>query len=268
MNANKIVSIVFHGKHFYAKGEYRSDGSVLILKDSSFSKYTQPSFVYGGKKERIELEKSGLLSKDGLLLSDYVFNSPSTAASVIAGHNRNGLLEFKTIEGITLGEYLNSLNNDADEKDETPSAADKDDEIIESYDGEISDNPPEEKTKDGVKYFQRNERSKKIALMQSGNVCSLPTCAHSLFKTRGGRVYLEAHHLIPLSVCKDFSVNIDVPENIVCLCPSCHREIHHGQNAKKMIEELYEERKEALEKRNIKLANGLKQLLDYYGIKE
>jgi 5-methylcytosine-specific restriction protein A len=79
--------------------------------------------------------------------------------------------------------------------------------------------------------------------MQSGNVCALPSCNHQLFKTRNEKVYLEAHHLIPLSVCDQFPVNIDIPENIVCLCPSCHREIHHGSNARKMIEELYEQRK-------------------------
>ena len=79
---------------------------------------------------------------------------------------------------------------------------------------------------------------------------------------------MEAHHLIPISVCKEFSTNIDIPENIVCLCPSCHREIHHGEESERMISELYEERKEALEKKNIKLSDGLKKLLNYYGIKK
>lgn len=45
-------------------------------------------------------------------------------------------------------------------------------------------------------------------------------------------------------------------------------EIHHGEEAERMISELYDERKEALEKKNIKLNGGLKQLLNYYGIKK
>ena len=263
----KIVSIVFHGKHFYATGEYLSDGKVLIYKNSQFAKTIHDSLISGGRTERLYLENSGLL-KNGILSQDYIFSSSSSAASAIAGHNRNGLLEFKTVEGLTLGEYLNGLTNEDKDKEEVPSEADKDDEIIETYYGEISDIPPKEKTRDGVKFYPRNEKAKNIAIMQSGDVCALPTCKHPLFKRRSGRTYLEAHHLIPISVCKEFLVNIDVPENIVCLCPSCHREIHHGVEAEHMIAELYEERKEALEKKNIKLNGGLKQLLNYYGIKK
>ena len=264
--AYKIVSVVFHGKHFYATGEYLSDGKVRIYKNSQFSKTVHEGLISGGKTERLYLENGGLL-KNGILLEDYPFSSASSAASAIAGHNRNGLLEFRTPDNITLGEYLNSLNSD-DEDNESVSEADKDDEIIESYYGEISDVPPEEKTRNGVKFYLRNEKAKKIAMMQSGDICALPTCKHSLFKNRSGRTYLEAHHLIPISVCKEFTSNIDIPENIVCLCPSCHREIHHGVDAERMISELYEERKEALEKKSIKLNGGFHQLLSYYGIKK
>lgn len=265
--SSKVVSVVFHGKNFYAKGEYLSDGKVLIYKDSQFSRTIYNSLISGGRNERLYLENNNHL-KNGILQKDYVFSSASSAASAVAGHNRNGLLEFKTIEGLTLGEYLNRFSNDDNDIIEIVSDADKDDEINESYYGDITDIPPEAKYKDGVRFFLRNEKAKKIAVMQSGDVCALPTCKHQLFKTKTGRVYLEAHHLIPISVCGDFSVNIDVPENIVCLCPSCHREIHHGSNSEQMVIELYEERKEALEKKNIKLRDGLKQLLSYYGIKK
>ena len=264
--AYKIVSIVFLGKHFYATGEYLSDGKVLIHKNSQFAKVIHESLISGGRTERLYLESSGLL-KNGILSQDYIFSSSSSAASAIAGHNRNGLLEFKTVDGLTLGEFLNSVSQDDNSSNEFPSIADKDDEIIETYDGEITETPPEEKIKNGVRYFQRNERAKKIALMQSGDRCAVPTCKHVIFKTKTGRVYLESHHLIPISVSNEFSVNIDIPENIICLCPSCHREIHHGENSKQMIIELYEERKEALEKKNIILNKGLATLLEYYGIK-
>ena len=265
MSAHKIVSIIFLGKHFYATGEYLSDETVLIHKNAKMAPI-QKSLLFGGRKERLYLENSNLV-RNGILIQDYVFSSASSAASAIAGHNRNGLLEFRTTDDKTLGEFLNTFNNIEEEKEETPSAADKDDEIIETYDAEITDTPPEEKTRDGVKFYPRNEKAKKIAMMQSGGVCAFPTCSHQLFKRRNGKVYLEAHHLIPISVCKDFSVNIDIPENIVCLCPSCHREVHHGEEAKRIITELYEERKEPLEKKNIRLNGGLEQLLDYYGIK-
>lgn len=260
--AYKIVSIVFHGKHFYATGEYLSDGKILVHKNSQFAKTIHDSLISGGRAERLYLETNGIL-KNGILSQDYIFSSSSSAASAIAGHNRNGLLEFKTIEGLTLGEYLSkSLGDKMFEAKET--VADKDDSIIDYYDSDVSDKPVEERIKDGVPYLPRNERARQIALAQSGNVCAIPNCKHELFVSRGGKVYLEAHHLIPISSYKDFpGINIDVPENIVCLCPSCHREIHHGNNSEKMIAELYEERKEALENRKIRIAN-LEQLIKYY----
>lgn len=265
MSAHKVVSVIILGKHFYATGEYLSDGTVLIHKNAKMAP-VQNSLISGGRKERLYLEDSKLV-RNGILIQDYIFTSASSAASAIAGHNRNGLLEFKTTDGMTLGEFLNSFSNKEDDNEEIPTAADKDDEIIETYEAEISDVPPEEKIRDGVKYFPRNIKAKKIAIMQSGDRCAVPTCKHAIFKTKNGRVYLEAHHLIPISMSHDFSVNIDIPENIICLCPSCHREIHHGEKSKQIIAELYEERKEALEQKHIVLRKGLISLLEYYGIK-
>ena len=41
--------------------------------------------------------------------------------------------------------------------------------------------------------------------------------------------FVEAHHLVPLQFQKHFSAGLDVLENIVALCPICHRRLHHGQ---------------------------------------
>ncbi len=42
------------------------------------------------------------------------------------------------------------------------------------------------------------------------------------------RPYLEAHHLIPMSLQKDTQKKLDVLDNIFSLCPYCHRAIHHA----------------------------------------
>lgn len=48
--------------------------------------------------------------------------------------------------------------------------------------------------------------------------------------------YMEPHHLIPVSNYKtyyeEYGVNLDCPQNIVCLCPNCHKLIHHGTKEK------------------------------------
>lgn len=56
--------------------------------------------------------------------------------------------------------------------------------------------------------------------------------SHQLFTSKAtGQNYLEAHHIIPVSLGSQFSVQLDVMENVVCLCPLCHRAIHHAESA-------------------------------------
>lgn len=53
-----------------------------------------------------------------------------------------------------------------------------------------------------------------------------------LFRSRSnGENYLEAHHFIPLAFQPLFEQSLDVTENIIALCPFCHRAIHHADVA-------------------------------------
>ncbi|WP_447212985.1 HNH endonuclease [Bacillus cereus] len=63
-----------------------------------------------------------------------------------------------------------------------------------------------------------------------------------------GSNFVEAHHLIPMSLQSKFRWSLDVLGNIVSLCPNCHRMIHHANKADKhlLIEKLYSLRKQAL----------------------
>lgn len=68
---------------------------------------------------------------------------------------------------------------------------------------------------------------------------------HNLFISRfSGKPYLEAHHIIPLGIQEKFKSPLDVLENIVCLCPACHRAVHHAQKevAREMVGSLSEKR--------------------------
>jgi len=95
------------------------------------------------------------------------------------------------------------------------------------------------------------------------------TCArdntHTTFETIGKHQFMEAHHLIPIAFQDRFNNSIDIPENIISLCPNCHSFIHHGRWGPKarLIEQLYNERKTSLEgERNIFIT--LDELLDCY----
>ena len=74
---------------------------------------------------------------------------------------------------------------------------------------------------------------------------------------------MEAHHLIPLKFQDDFHYSIDVPANIVSLCPNCHREVHFG-NPDKILELLLEKHKDELEKYEISV--DLEELKSIYSL--
>ena len=76
---------------------------------------------------------------------------------------------------------------------------------------------------------------------------------------------MEGHHLIPMKAQKDFpTINIDRTENIVCICPTCHRMAHHGNRTtrEKVLKLLYSERKKRLLEAGINIS--FQDLLNKY----
>lgn len=128
----------------------------------------------------------------------------------------------------------------------------------------ISRERPEPVIIQGVQAYPRSRVSAMIALQNSNHKCEIDS-SHSTFERRVDSLpYMESHHLIPMAAQGDFEVSIDVPENIVSLCSSCHNEIHYGKNAVKLIEQLYNSRVHLLEQNGIFVS--LPQLLKYYGL--
>jgi hypothetical protein len=77
-----------------------------------------------------------------------------------------------------------------------------------------------------AKHFERDPLVTAIALMRSKFQCELPSCAIPLFVGSDGNPFVEVHHIHTLATGGE-----DTPENVVCLCPLHHREMHHGANA-------------------------------------
>ncbi len=71
--------------------------------------------------------------------------------------------------------------------------------------------------------FVRNPYVIAVALIRAKDACEMPACARGLFKRDNGRNFLEVHHIVPLSEGGD-----DTLANVAALCPTCHREMHHG----------------------------------------
>lgn len=121
-------------------------------------------------------------------------------------------------------------------------------------------------SEDEILYSSNNtkDESKKIANYK----CELNN-EHITFTSKStNNPYVEAHHLIPFSKRNKFDVNIDILENLVSLCPNCHRKIHLSKDDEKieLLELLYEKRKEQLHNELIEIDK--KQLFSFYNIKD
>ncbi len=81
--------------------------SILVLQNSRIAHDVDPSFPTHLDAFRNKLlSKKIIVPKDGLLIFDveYPFPDPSTAAAIVLGCNADGLKEWKTRDGKTLGD--------------------------------------------------------------------------------------------------------------------------------------------------------------------
>lgn len=62
---------------------------------------------------------------------------------------------------------------------------------------------------------------KRKVLVEAGHRCAIPHCASS---------EIDVHHIIPWETCQDHS-----PDNLIALCPNCHRRAHRGDIDRKSL---------------------------------
>ncbi len=111
----------------------------------------------------------------------------------------------------------------------------------------------------------RDPKIAALAIEQSGHSCAVDKNHYSFISNRSGKNFVEAHHLIPMEFQDSFSVSIDVPENILVLCPNCHRRFHHATppEVSTLLLKFLEDRCNGLKSRGIFVS--FDQLKDFYG---
>jgi len=116
--------------------------------------------------------------------------------------------------------------------------------------------------------FSRNPIIGKIALKYADYKCSINPEHKTFISASTHHPYMEPHHLIPISkyatIWERFNVNIDCVENIVSLCPVCHRCIHFAttEEKDKIISTLYNMRLDMLNKLGISIS--IDELMNMY----
>lgn len=101
------------------------------------------------------------------------------------------------------------------------------------------------------KYYTRNPKFSKAALKNANYECEINP-QHQTFNN-GKHQYMEGHHIVPMSLQDYYEISLDVPSNIISVCPNCHRALHYGDSSIKIeyLNLIFKNRKLKLEKHGI-----------------
>lgn len=85
--------------------------------------------------------------------------------------------------------------------------------------------------------YERKKANRDAAIAVHGTVCM--ACGFDFEKVYGeyGKGFIEVHHTKPLFE-NDEEIIPDPQKDLICLCPNCHRMVHHFRNRVLSLEEL------------------------------
>lgn len=120
------------------------------------------------------------------------------------------------------------------------------------------------KTLSNIKLYKRDRVVGRNAIITANFQCEVDSKHKDFISKNTGENYEEAHHLIPIEFQENFEVSIDVEANVVSLCVSCHKRLHHATFNEKQetLRKLFDQRKERLELCGISLSEEI--LFDFY----
>lgn len=270
-----------------------SDVLVIYVKkaedsnDRVISSFIESATIYANPKENFELRRTAkragkvvhcsyCVESEDLIDVDEISGSNSFTIRIkdystsMFRHQRFYKGKYPELDKLIL-DYLESLYTDDREIDDTNFQENLQKAI------EIPSKLAKNHSKEEPQYFEspngRQVKKKigisKAALANAEYECEVNT-DHKTFDNKMGKPYMEGHHLIPCSpknaryFWNRFHVNIDCMENIVCICPTCHRNLHYGSRISRhhMLEILYRKRKTILEELGINLT--IKELESFY----
>jgi hypothetical protein len=97
----------------------------------------------------------------------------------------------------------------------------------------------------GRKRFKTQKRIRDSVLEKAEYLCDCNDKKHFYFESVDLHRYVEGHHIIPMNRQEEYyfgkQINLDIPNNIIPLCPNCHCQIHLGsrQARIKIISEIF-----------------------------
>jgi 5-methylcytosine-specific restriction enzyme A len=92
--------------------------------------------------------------------------------------------------------------------------------------------------------YERNPLIASFSLIKSNFVCDIDKDHKTFIALKNNKPFVEAHHFIPMKFQSDFQFPLDCVENVISLCPNCHRGFHLGvvDHKKILIEKIFDKR--------------------------
>lgn len=269
---------------FYIVYLFRSDMSGVYL--SLNQGWTQYEREYGTKEGRLEIKKNANYSKK-LLKGDQGFSyapiNLKATKSLGKGYELGNICSvYYDSKDIPQEEDLiNDLRNLIGVYRELKGFVGSD---ILDIKGQLHEDVFQEEIQKGkrkqlqvgaIKRKEKKQSSSSISWVRDANIaftsldnakfqCENDTNHQTFISARTGNQFVEAHHLIPMEYQGDFLISIDVPENIISLCPNCHRAFHNSvvSNQENLIFKFYKRRSFLLKQRGIEITK--QEILEYY----
>lgn len=237
-----------------------NDDKVKINAD--FDKYFEKNLV-----EKLDLKEIELLLDDSNAYAYFLYNCQNFNVNIIDKPSDNEIIIDNIIP-------LNNIIKISDDNETYDSDyVEKVDEIKEENinfkiaKDAYKNEPRFSESKHGIKVL-KNPIYGKIAIKQSVYKCNVDNNHKTFESKKTKRDFMEAHHLIPMNKAKDVfkqqNINIDCIENLVSLCPNCHRAVHYGSNQvkKEILKNLFKLKN--VEYQKIKLNISFDELLKMY----
>ncbi|MBE6824712.1 MAG: hypothetical protein E7513_05135 [Ruminococcaceae bacterium] len=165
-------------------------------------------------------------------------------------------------------EYINNTAAFQNKRGTDDNTIESDDEIVDIED--IHRKPVRGIDSKGRKRYKTQKKIRDSVIKEAKFLCDCNDNKHYYFESINLHNYVEGHHVVPMNrqdeYYFDHSVNLDVPYNIIPLCPNCHSQIHLGSREAriKILSEIYVRNRNKLSKINPELS--LVVLASYYNI--
>jgi hypothetical protein len=215
----------FHMAVVHSKTHNQTVAQSLWETDDQGRTWEYMFFIKEGKSIQLPYDPTILIKAN---LESYAPNHIVQGAQLLTGRNAEEMRKYlEEKEGTSFDENIVEPTTEEEvifhKKIKDPITVAEAEEEIRRIAIDIADKPVKERVK-VAKMLVRNPKFARLVKERVKYICEI--CGVKPFIQKNGLPYAEAHHKSELARTK-----IDNPNDMICVCPTCHKVIHYGTEA-------------------------------------